>query len=147
MGTTSATDGKALPPQQPLRVLVVDDCPDMTASWEMLLSMAGHQVATASDGLEALEMVDKHDPHVILCDLMMPRLDGFGVARKLRERGKSTVLYALTAYGTDDVRQRCLEAGFDGHFTKPVDVETILKLLEDVSIQRVAFADATDQTA
>jgi CheY-like chemotaxis protein len=108
----------------------------------------GHQVATASDGQEALEVVDTHDPHLILCDLTMPRLDGFGVAKKLRERGKAApLLFALTAYGSDEVRQRCLEAGFDGYFTKPVDAGIILKLLEEVSIRRVASADATDQSA
>jgi CheY-like chemotaxis protein len=137
MGSTSVMDGMKLPSQQ-LRVLVVDDCADSTASWKLLLSLSGYQVATASDGLEALVMADKHDPHIILSDLTMPRLDGYGVARTLRERGKSTVLFALTAYGSDDVRQRCQQAGFDGHFTKPVDVETILKLLEEVSVQRTA---------
>jgi CheY-like chemotaxis protein len=139
MDSNPATDGKGLPPQQPLRVLVVDDCADSTASWKLLLSLWGHQVATASDGQEALEMVDTHDPHIILCDLTMPRLDGLGVARKLQERDKAApLLFALTAYGSEDVLQRCLEAGFDGHFTKPVDVETILKMLEEVSVQRVA---------
>jgi CheY-like chemotaxis protein len=139
MDSNPATDGKGLPPQQSLLVLVVDDCADSTASWKLLLSLWGHQVVTASDGQEALEMVDTHDPHIILCDLTMPRLDGFGVARKLRERGKAApLLFALTAYGSDEARQRCVEAGFDGYFTKPVDAGIILKLLEEVSIRRVA---------
>jgi CheY-like chemotaxis protein len=148
MDNDSAPGGKK--PQQALRVLVVDDSPDITEGWKLLLSMAGYQVATAADGIEALRMVDEHKPHAVLCDLKMPRLDGYGVARKLLERGKEKpVLFALTAHGSDDDRRRCFEAGFDGHFMKPVDAAMMIKLLKDVSAQwgAVASGDTTDETA
>jgi CheY-like chemotaxis protein len=131
MNTDSTSVG--LPPQQAFRVLVVDDCADIAASWQMILEMAGYEVAAAHDGLEALVLIDRHDPHIILCDLMMPRLDGYGVAKKLQERSKpKPFLVAITAHGSDEDRRRCFRAGFDRHFTKPVDAATILELLGDV---------------
>jgi CheY-like chemotaxis protein len=151
MRTNSDVGGKGLPQQPALRVLVVDDCADIVESWRMLLSMAGYEVLTAADGAEALLLVDKYDPQVILSDIAMPRLDGFGLARRLQERGEPRpFLVAMTAYGFQADRQRYFEAGFNRCFTKPVDVTAILALLQEVSIRRVAdeqprrFADAAD---
>jgi CheY-like chemotaxis protein len=83
------------------RILVVDDNPDAAASLEMLLTLSGHEVHTAHDGLEAVEMAAKVQPDVILLDVGLPRLDGYEAARRIREqrRDKSLILVALTGWG------------------------------------------------
>jgi CheY-like chemotaxis protein len=132
MDTNSAS--VRMPAQQALRALVVDDCAAIATSWQMILQRAGHEVAVAHDGLEALVLVDRHDPHIVLSDIAMPRLDGYGVATKLQERSRpKPFLIAMTAHATDEDRRRCLDAGFDRHFAKPADPAAILKLLEEVS--------------
>jgi CheY-like chemotaxis protein len=118
----------------PLRVLVVDDQADSVASWALLLRMRGHEVAVAGDGVEALAVAAAHRPHVVLCDIVMPRLDGYGVARKLREGGKDRpFLVALTARSSDEDRQRCREAGFDRHLVKPADPDEVVQLLKGLA--------------
>jgi CheY-like chemotaxis protein len=115
----------------PRRVLVVDDNLDAAEGLAMLLSLRGHQVATAYDGQSALERARQLDPDVVLLDIGLPRLDGFEVARRLREEhaGKPMVLVALTGYGQERDRVRAREAGFDHHFLKPVRLEMLERLL------------------
>jgi CheY-like chemotaxis protein len=115
----------------PLRVLVVDDHEDVADTWAMLLRMHGFDVAVALDGVEALVVAEARRPHVILCDIRMPRLDGYGVAKELCEKGKDRpFLVAVTAHGSDEDRRRSHEAGFDRHFVKPADPDEIVLLLQ-----------------
>jgi CheY-like chemotaxis protein len=121
-------------PRPALRVLVVDDQPDTVDAWAMLLRLHGHAVAVALDGLEALAIADAHGPHVVLCDITMPRLDGYGVASKLRQKGPARpFLVAVTAHCSDEDRRRCLEAGFDRHLTKPAEPAEVVQLLKDLA--------------
>lgn len=97
----------------------------------MLLGMIGHEVEIAHDGLEALALAGTFRPHVVLLDLGLPKLSGYEVARRLREtdEGKGVLIVALTGWGQDEDRRRTREAGFDHHVTKPVELESLRRLL------------------
>lgn len=106
------------------RVLVIEDNLDTANSMRMLLSLAGHPVEVAHDGPQGIEAARRFQPAVVLCDLGLPGgMDGCGVARELRQDPAfaKTHLIALTGYGQGEDRDRCLEAGFDNHLTKPID--------------------------
>jgi len=107
----------------PLRVLVVDDCPDTTESLRILLSLWGYQVRIACDGLSALEAAAAFRPHALVLDIAIPRPNGYEVARQVRLMPglEEVLLIATTGYGSEQDRRNALEAGFDCHFTKPVD--------------------------
>jgi CheY-like chemotaxis protein len=96
----------------------------------MLLEVSGHRVAIAHDGEQALSRFDELQPEFVLLDIGMPRLDGYEVARRLRERaGNKPRLVALTGWGQETDKARARAAGFDQHFTKPIDPDRILDLL------------------
>ena len=124
------------PPPQPAatvarRVLVVDDNLDAAEGLAMLLALKGHQVSTAYDGQRAIERARELAPDVVLLDIGLPRLDGFEVARRLREEhpGRPMLLVALTGYGQERDRLRARQAGFDHHLLKPVRLEMLEQLL------------------
>jgi CheY-like chemotaxis protein len=114
------------------RVLVVDDNVDAAESTAAYLRLEGHEVKTVTDGNEALASVRVFAPHVIVLDIGLPGLDGYAVARQLRERGDTShaLLIAVTGYGQKDDRQRAVEAGFDYHFVKPTDPRQIQAAIE-----------------
>lgn len=105
------------------RILVVDDNRDSARSMAMLLKLAGHETHTAFDGLEALSAAESVRPDVVLLDIGLPKLNGYEVARKIREEawGESMVLVALTGWGQEEDRRKSTEAGFNQHFVKPVE--------------------------
>jgi CheY-like chemotaxis protein len=113
------------------RVLVVDDNRDAAASLALLLSHSGHHTRIAHDGIEALEAAEGFRPEAIMLDIGMPKLDGFEVARRIRETdwGKDILLVALTGWGQEEDRHRSCDAGFDRHLVKPVEFGTIVELL------------------
>ncbi len=114
------------------RVLVADDNVDSAQSLAMLLSVMGHEVRTAHDGLGAVELAGEFRPDVILLDIGMPKLNGYEAARQIRQLpwGKGVVMGALTGWGQEGDKRRAEDAGFDRHFTKPVDPAALEKLLE-----------------
>jgi two-component system, chemotaxis family, CheB/CheR fusion protein len=113
------------------RVLVVDDNIDAAESLAELLRVLGHQVEVAFNGSKALELANTFQPELIILDIRMPDMDGYEVARRLRQqRGAEKVtLVALSGYGSTTDRERSLAAGFDLHLVKPVDLNEITKLL------------------
>lgn len=113
------------------RILLADDNRDALDSLATLLQCDGHEVHTAGDGAEALEVAAQCRPNVALLDIGMPKLDGYEVARRIRAEpwGKSTVLIALTGWGQDEDRRRSAEVGFDTHLVKPLDPTTLSSLL------------------
>ena len=119
------------PPGDARRILVVDDNADAADSLGMLLGARGDEVRIAYDGLEALAAENEFRPEVVLLDIGMPRLSGYDVARRIRDaRGQSVLIVAITGWGQEEDRQRARDAGFNYHFTKPVDFEMLLDLIE-----------------
>jgi signal transduction histidine kinase len=114
----------------PRRILIVDDSKDAAESLAMLLSLSGHQVAVAHDGVQALEAVAAERPEVVLLDIGLPGMDGYEVCRRLRQGGMDDALIiAMTGYGQERDRQRSKEAGFDTHTVKPVELDHLMELL------------------
>lgn len=109
------------------RVLLVDDNEDSTEPLSLLLQAKGHEIRVAVEGEEAISLAEAFQPHCVVLDLGLPGMDGFEVARRLRERpyGQSLVLVALTGWSGKDVRTRAAEAGFDYHLVKPVNWEEL----------------------
>jgi PAS domain S-box-containing protein len=116
---------------QGLRVLVVDDNRDAAESLGMLLGMLGHDVRLAHDGAGALEAFGDGPADVVFLDLGMPGMDGYEVARRLRQShtGATAYVVALSGYGQPGDRRRTREAGFDTHLVKPADIDAIEALL------------------
>jgi len=113
------------------RVLVVDDNQDAADSLAMLLLAQGDAVRTAYDGEEAVQMDEAFLPQIVLLDIGLPKMSGFDVARHIRaRRGPGVLIVAITGWGQEGDRQRSREAGFDHHFTKPVDIERLLELID-----------------
>jgi signal transduction histidine kinase len=115
-------DAEPLPPQERRRILVADDNNDAAGALALRLELAGHDVRTAQDGLEALAVARTFQPEIVLLDLGMPAMDGYETARHLRRLswGKQARLIALTGWGQQQDRIRTAEAGFDVHLVKPV---------------------------
>jgi signal transduction histidine kinase len=113
------------------RILVADDNIDALESLAALLNLSGHEVFRAEDGATAVQAAARHRPEVALLDIGMPNLDGYEVARRIRseEWGRSVLLVALTGWGQDSDRRRSLEAGFDRHLVKPVELARLNELL------------------
>ena len=113
------------------RILVVDDNRDAAISLALVLEVMGHELQTAHDGLEALDLAAAFRPDLVLLDIGMPKLNGYDTARRIREQtwGKSMVLVALTGWGQDEDKRKSQEAGFDAHLVKPVDPTALDKLL------------------
>jgi CheY-like chemotaxis protein len=124
------SDG-AIEPGAALRILVVDDNRAVATSFERLLRLFGHEVCIAHDGFEALRIAPQLKPDVALVDLGLPRMDGFELARLLRQEKDRTGLrlVAVTGWGHESFRIRAREAGFDDHLVKPVDPDALLALI------------------
>jgi len=118
-------------PAQTSRVLVVDDNVDAADMLVMMLQMFGHEVQAAYSGQTALETAVEYQPDFVLLDIGLPDMNGYEVARRLRQQPqtKDVRLIAMTGYGQDSDRQRSQEAGFDHHLVKPVDPQKLQDLL------------------
>ncbi|MCE5231174.1 response regulator [bacterium] len=113
------------------RILVVDDVADSAESLADLLILWGHDIQTAHDGPTAIKVAHAFQPEVVLLDIGMPGMDGYQVARTLREMKEcaDALLVAMTGYGQEEDRELALQAGFDRHLTKPVELEELQKIL------------------
>ena len=113
------------------RVLVVDDAADCRDSLALMLQMAGSEVRTAHDGLDALDVATGFEPAIVLMDIRMPKMDGYEAAKRLRAGpgGGELILVALTGWGQPEHLEKSRLAGFDAHLTKPVEAEKLLQLL------------------
>ena len=154
-GTQAATI--ASPTQTPVRpavfkrrILIADDNADALTSLALLLESDGHTVYQAANGLDAVARAAEHHPEVALLDIGMPGIDGYEVGRRIREEvwGKQVVLIAITGWGQEEDRRRSIEAGFDCHLTKPVDLAILFDLLCQLSPTVVgAESESTEAVA
>ena len=120
-----------LRPAKPLRILVADDNEDGREMLGFLLRAEGHSVEVAADGPAAIDAAASFHPEVIVLDIGMPGMNGYSVARTLRQKpwASRPTLIALSGLGQQEDKARATEAGFDRHFTKPVDVTDLLAYL------------------
>jgi CheY-like chemotaxis protein len=117
----SVADRAAATDKRPLRILIIDDSPDVATSLEFLLKHAGHEISVAIDGRRGIEAARRAAPDVILCDIGLPDIDGYAVAKSLRAdpTAAGSFLIAVSGYSSEEDKRRSLEAGFDLHLNKP----------------------------
>jgi PAS domain S-box-containing protein len=130
---STPTDHAAAPNPRTRRILVADDNQDAANSLAMILEMDGHEVRVAHDGRAALSVAQTFRPDTVLLDIGMPQLNGYEVARALRQEpwGAGITLIALTGWGQESDRQKAIDAGFDRHLTKPIDPGALESLLAE----------------
>ena len=118
-------------PMAPHRILIADDNADSAESMGMLLRLMGNDVRIANDGLDAVEQAEAFQPDIVLMDIGMPRLDGYEAARRIRKQhwSRDTLLVAVTGWGPSDDSDEATAAGFDCHFTKPLDPAELRRLV------------------
>jgi two-component system cell cycle response regulator len=114
------------------RILVIEDNPTNLQLMVYLLKAYGHTVLTAVDGEEGLQAAHREPPDLILCDVQIPRIDGYGVARQLKSHPslRAIPLIAVTALVMVGDRDRVLAAGFDGYIAKPITPQTFVREVE-----------------
>jgi PAS domain S-box-containing protein len=129
----SKADGAAHPVSHH-RVLVIEDNEDAATSLKQVLELSGHEVELAMDGPSGLLLAHEHRPEVVICDIGLPGMDGYQVARAIRAdaAARSAYLIALTGYARPEDARRATEAGFDRHIGKPPPIEKLTSLLADV---------------
>ncbi len=113
------------------RVLIADDNRDAAESLGLLLEMEGHEVTIVHDGHEAIAAFEKMLPDAALLDIGMPGLNGYEIARFIRRspHGRDVLLIAVTGWGQDNDKAQAVQAGFNHHFTKPVEPDALAHLL------------------
>jgi signal transduction histidine kinase len=119
------------PPLGRLRLLIIEDNRDAADSLQLFLMLLGHEVRATYTGPEGVAAAREWRPEVVLCDIGLPGLDGYGVARELRGDPATAAvrLIAVSGYASEEDRRRSREAGFDHHLVKPADPDVLLRLL------------------
>ncbi len=135
----SSPAGRATPEA---RLLVVDDEPNIRELLSASLRYAGFEVATAADGQQALALADSFRPDLLVLDVMMPGMDGFGVVRRLRQSGRHTPVLFLTARDAAEDKVSGLTLGGDDYVTKPFSLDEVLARIRAV-LRRTAVAAKT----
>ena len=117
------------------KVLIVDDEQDVAVALEEFLRMEGYDVYSTTSPLEALEMIKKQKYHIVLSDIMMPKMDGIEFLAQVKQYDALTQVIIMTGYSTMDKTMRCLEAGANDYILKPFknlsELAEIIKLSED----------------
>jgi signal transduction histidine kinase len=113
--------------EKSLKILVIEDNDDSATTLKAVLEHFGHEVSIAKNGISGLETAREFEPHVIICDIGLPEMDGFAVAQELSKDSKfsRSILIALTGYGGQEHKELALKSGFTCHLTKPVDFEIL----------------------
>ena len=114
---------------------MVDDNRDGAESLARVLELSGQRTRVAADGLAALREAETFRPDVVLLDIGLPKLNGFEVARRIRQEpwGQSLILIAVTGWGQEEHRRESSDAGFDAHLVKPVDPVKLVRLVASLT--------------
>jgi CheY-like chemotaxis protein len=134
----AAADGNSAPiaaaDTRKRRILIIEDSYDAAITSRMILEREGHEVRVAENGNAGVAVAHEFLPQVILCDIGLPGIDGYQVARMLRQDPILAGIYlvALTGYGRDADKRRAREAGFDRHMTKPIDFSMLRQTLSGI---------------
>lgn len=114
------------------RILIAEDHPASLELMRYLLTASGYEVLTAADGEEALAVMRAERPDLLICDLQMPKIDGYEVLRQVREDPglRHIPVIAVTAFSMVGDRERVLAAGFDDYQSKPIEPENIISQME-----------------
>ncbi len=118
------------------RILLVDDNKDMTILLSKLLEYYGYSVKVANDGMTALEIAREFKPEIVLLDIGMPVMDGYETSRLLlsqKNKEDKMVLVAISGYGQEEDFNKSKEAGFSYHLVKPVGIDELVKVIENIS--------------
>jgi two-component system cell cycle response regulator DivK len=117
-----------------LTILVVEDYEDTSLAMRLALERRGYHIFEASDGVQAVATAESVRPDVVLMDLNLPVLDGFGAAERIRANPelKETVIVAVTAYHDQDLRARAVAAGCNAFVTKPIDFDWLGDLIKNL---------------
>jgi len=128
-------EGDDIASSVPRRILVVDDNPDAAQALALLIGCEGHEVQTAYDGRSALELAETFKPELMLLDIGLPKLNGYEVARCVRERPWATrlTLVAISGWGEPEDKQRASGAGFAAYLVKPVDPAEVHAVINGLS--------------
>ena len=113
------------------KVLMIEDNNDIRNLMEDLVTILGFDTRAASDGIQGIELARRYKPNVIICDIGLPDMNGYEVARLIRHDSnlKNTYLIAMSGYGCSDDIEKSIAAGFDQHLVKPVELSTLDQLL------------------
>jgi CheY-like chemotaxis protein len=118
-----------------LKILLIEDNEDSAEMLRQVLELSGHEVMLATRAQQGIDLARRHGADIVLCDIGLPDgMSGFDVARALRgdPQTRDLRLVALTGYGRQEDKLRCAEAGFDAHLTKPVDIGSVTRVLEEL---------------
>ena len=114
------------------QILIVDDEPHIVTSLRFLMEKAGHEVAAVGNGANALELLETIRPDLILLDLMMPKVDGFEVCRRIRADGDEVKIIMLSARGQETEIQQALAIGADAYITKPFSTADVVAQVDQL---------------
>ena len=130
------------PPERLLNVLLAEDDDAIRMVAGRMIESRGHSVTLATNGREAVELLEKQQFDLVLMDVRMPEMDGLqataAVRRREQERGGHVPIVALTAYATEGERERCLRAGMDGYISKPFDANELIDAVESYALAATA---------
>jgi CheY-like chemotaxis protein len=120
------------------RILIMEDNHVAALSLQMFLTQTGHTVEVSHNGREGTELARRFQPEIVLCDIGLPGMDGYAVARALREKAEfeATYLIAVSGYGQEDDQRRALESGFDMHMTKPINLNELDSIISALTLAR-----------
>jgi DNA-binding response OmpR family regulator len=125
------------------RILLVEDDPKTRETVALYLRREGHEVVTADDGVRALEAAHEHEPHLVVLDLMLPRMDGLAVCRALRESPLRPGIIMVTARTTEDDKLTGLDLGADDYVTKPFSPRELMARVRAV-LRRASEEDVVE---
>lgn len=129
------------------RILVVDDEVNMRATLADILSDEGYCIDTAADGLSAVEMCEQQDYDVVLLDVRMPGIDGVEAFRRIHRHDESIRVVMMSAYSMDDLKRAVLDEGAIAFLSKPLDIENVIGLIQDVHETSVLVVENDVETA